>query len=373
MINESQLLRLASKCPNIRNIRINRPVVNFTLDGANRLAQLWSRVEKLDLDGSNFKNEVLENLTLNFPELKKLKINITTRAELRLFDRIFLNHPNLVDFECNFGLFRSGAERNWFRSCHLPLQRFAVNQLIGEDATLDRLENCCRGSLRAIKFEFVSEDKIQIIRRIFFNFQKLNSVSLGIQNYLVLQNQPVLPHLEKLCLSPFEGGKTETLIGFLKAYPQMKELHLERWRVEDDLMEKIATSLPNLRSLSFFVSRFTPATLMKLTSLKQLQYFSSGINSRWSVQDIQAFIRQMPSLQRFTMWKLNESSNADFSFLFKSIRDEIRSSGSDRRLWIGRDESRFFPLDSSAACSDEAIEKFVTEINQKSRQNIEHC
>ena len=82
--------------------------------------------------------------------MKKLSIEAPYfDEEVAHFDTVFSNHPFLLDFKCDF---RIGAERNWFRSCHVPLERFAVNQLWHADATLDTLENCCKDSLQTIKF-----------------------------------------------------------------------------------------------------------------------------------------------------------------------------------------------------------------------------
>ena len=70
-------------------------------------------------------------------------------AGKQIFDTIFSNHANLSDFECHF---KSDVEKNWFRSCQVPLERFAVNKLWDDQATLVTLENCCKDSLKSIKF-----------------------------------------------------------------------------------------------------------------------------------------------------------------------------------------------------------------------------
>ena len=76
----------------------------------------------------------MRSLTLHFPLLKRLKIDCPFFAQVELFDTIFSNHTNLVGFECNF---MNGAQRNWFRSCDVPLERFAVNNFKDVEAILD--------------------------------------------------------------------------------------------------------------------------------------------------------------------------------------------------------------------------------------------
>ena len=125
-MNENQLLSIATKSPNVRNLRINRPVSGLTAEGADRLAQSWPRVEKLDLEGSEFNSPFLGNLMAHFPLLTKLKMDAPHAAERQIFDTIFSNHANLSDFECHFV---GDVEKNWFRSCQVPLERFAVNKL----------------------------------------------------------------------------------------------------------------------------------------------------------------------------------------------------------------------------------------------------
>ena len=321
------------------------------------------------MEKSLFDRKVLTNFTRHFSLLKRLKIKTYRFAKASLFDTIFSDHhPNLVDFECTFG---NGAHENWFRSCHVPLQRFAVKNFRVESSTLNVLENCCKDSLQTIKVDFCGDNDSHLIGRIFSTFHRLADVSMNIAECSALQDQPVLPHLEKLCVSHFSSSPSDSLTGFLKSYPQLKELHLKRSIVDNYLVEKIATMLPNLRSLSFSFGQFTEAIWMKLTSLR-LEYFSPGFHIRWSVDDVRAFVREMPSLQRLTVWNVNDGSDAECSFLFKALRDDIRSSASNRQLWISRDDGKYFLLDSSEQCTDMAIDKFI-QVNKRSINRILHC
>ena len=79
---------------------------------------------------------------------------------------------------------------------------------------------------------------------------------------------------------------------------------------------------------------------------------------------MQAFVRKVPPLQRLTVWHVDGSSN-DNLVLFRGLRDEIRSSGSDRRLSVGRNDVLYFTLDSSETCTDAVIEKFVKQMGEK--------
>ena len=366
-IDEIRLLRMATNTPNVRSLRINGPVKRMTPEGADRLAQLWSRVEELDLEGSRFEKEILTNFLQNFPLLKKLRFEPSRFTTVQHFDAICSNqHPNLVDLEFNFW---NSADRNWFESCHLPLKRFAVNILLHENATLSTLENCCKDSLQTIKVGLGIDNNSQAIGRILSTFHRLTDVAFDILDYTVLENQPILPHLEKFCVSQIYDGPSESLIGFLKSYPQLKELNLKRGIFDDYLAENIATTLPNLRSLSFV--KFTGTSLMNLTSLR-LEYFNPGYDIRWSADDVRAFVREMPSLQRLTVWNVDDDSDADCSFLFKALRDDIRASGSNRQLWISRDDINYLLLDSSDQCTDTTIEKFI-KVNKKPLIRILYC
>ena len=372
LINESQLLGIAAKSANVRSLHLNRPVIDLTPEGVDRLAQLWPRLEELDLEKSFFKSQALMKFASNFPLLKKLKIVAFNNESQQLYDSVFSNHPNLVDFECSF---YNGTVKNWFQSCDVPLQRFAVNTFLGDYATLDTLENCCKDSLQTIKVGLTRshlEINSQIIHRIFSTFHELRVVSLGIFKYSALRSPPVLPRLEKLCLTSFLSDGFDFLFEFLQSYPQLKELHLEKEGMRDELTEKIVTTLPNLRSLSFDAVYTKGTILMKLTALK-LEYFSPGIIRDWPVQDWLTFVREMPSLQRLTISNLMKNSNEYFLGLFKALRNEIRSSGSNRRLWVSSDDVLLFPLDSSQTCTDEAIEQFVTEMLKQERRKIGHC
>ena len=367
-LNESQLIQLATKSPNVRNLRINRPVLGLTTNGLDRLAQLWPRVEELDLRGSGFDEQELGNFTRLFPLLKKLKISVSFYAKVQLFEILFSNHPNLVNFELNLW---SEADRNWFLSCHVPLERFVVNRLLDEDATLDTLENCCKDSLQTIQVGFQNATNSQPIRRIFSTFHQLSDVSLSLIKYSTLPHQPVLRHLEKLCLDPDinDTEKPQIVIDFLKSYPQLKELHLEQWDVDDEFIEKIVNTLPNLRSLSFAATEMTRAGWMNVTSLKKLEYFNAGYETKGSVEDVLAFVRETPSLQRLSIWKPSIKKN-DFLVLFKALRDDIRSSGSNRQLLVSRDDVKYFALDSSDKCTDLAIEEFVNEMNNRTARKF---
>ena len=365
LINESQLLRIAASTPNVRSLHLNRHVRGITPDGIDRLAQLWPRVEELDLEGGDFYEQVLVTLTRHFPLLRKFKMEGRFYGSAQLFDTIFSNHRNLVEFECNFHF---GADQNWFRSCHVPLERFAVNHFWGGNATLDTLENCCKDSLKTIQVVFGLKGQSELIGRILSTFHELRVVSFGNFEFS-LRSPPVLPHLEKFCLlSQFSENELENLIDFLKSYPHLKELHLERWTADDRSVEKLATSLPYLRSLTFYSSQLTRAGWMKLSALK-LESFNAGLTNCAIESDLRAFVGQMPFLQRLTVWDVRFRWNDHFLSLFKSIRDDIRASGSDRQLWVSRDGVRFFALDSSDKCTDEAIEKFFTEMNKKHRPN----
>ena len=261
--NVNYLLRIAASTPNVQNLRIDRPVVNITPAKADRLAQLWPRVQELDLEGSDFNGQVLGNFTRHFPLLKKLKIKTFFRTKTQLFDTIFLNHPYLVDFDVSFW---EGADSDWFRSCNLPLERFAVNTLLNPDGTLDTLENCCKNSLQSFKIGLNIEISSQLIGQIFSTFKQLRNVSLNIHDHSILENQPVLPHLEVLCLTKLFGNYA-SLTNFFTSYPQLKEFHFFRYFANEELVESIATMLPNLRSLSFYNNRLPAASWMKLTAL----------------------------------------------------------------------------------------------------------
>ena len=371
-INESQLIRLAANTPNVRNLRINRPVVDFTTDGANRLAQLWPRVEELDLDRSRLNGQVMGNFTRHFPLLRRLKIDRLFFAQVELFDTIFSNHPNLVDFECTFW---EGADSNWFRSCDVPLERFDVNYLIDDEATLNTLENCCTNSLQTIRINFGNsnfEKNTRKIHQIFSKFQQLKTVAFGFFEYSALKNQPILPRLENVCFYDLFGTDWQNLIEFFSSYPHLKKLRLEYGISDKKVFENLAAALPNLRSLSFTTYRLSSAGLMNFTALIKLESFSAILNNELIVEDVRAFVREMPSLQRLTILNLNESS-IDFLALFKALRDDIRSSGSDRKLWVSRDDVLYFLLDSNDACTDQAIEKFVIEMKSKYRLGLRHC
>ena len=372
-INENQLLRLAESTPNVQNLHINIPVVNITPTDADRLGQLWPRVQELDLEGSEFESEVLGNFTRHFPLVTKLKMDVPDNTKVQVFDAIFSNKPNLVDLECNIG---NGMAINWLRSCHVRLERFAMNRLWDAETTLDTLEDCCKNSLQTIKVGLGYDFNSPRINRIFSTFHELRNVSFSISKYTALENQPILPRLEKLCLQLYYPSDTNILVQFLNSYPQLKELHLEKENARDELVEKIATTLPNLRSLSFFSAHLTSAGLMKLTSLQSLEFFHPGLMKRLPVEDVLAFVRQMPSLQRLTFWMLNDNSNSlqsYYSLLFKSIRDDIRSSASDRRLLVGRDDLLYLSLDSRDKCTDEAIEEFAEEMTKKRKTKLGRC
>ena len=370
IINERQLLRIATSTPNIRDLRLNRPVVGMSTENANRLTQLWPRVQKLDLDGSVFTEQVLGSLMAHFPLLTKLKMDAPVYVKTQLFDSIFSNHSNLVDFECNF---QYGADQNWFRSCHVPLERLAVNHLWDEDATLDTLESCCKDSLQAIKVGFGYERSPQLIRRIFSTFHQLREVSLTFLEYTALQNQPVLPHLEKLCLCRIYRQHTETLINFLGFYSQLKELRLEQWTVDDESIGKLVTALPDLRSLTVYSTQMTNAGWIKLTCLKRLEHFNLGRTNSLLEEDLQAFVRETPSLKRLTVRMERHNSGKDYSLLFKALRDDIRSTGSNRQLLVSQDDVMYFALDSSEECTDLAIEKFVRKTKINYKQHFGNC
>ena len=365
LVDESQLISMATKIPNVRHLRINGPVHDLTPEGADRAAQLWSRVEELDLRGSHFDVQVLGNFTRRFPHLKSLKIDNIYGDIVQLFDSIFSNHPNLVDFECLFRDYLLSG--NCFRSCDVPLERFSVKKVWHEKRTLDTLESCCKDSLQSISFLGEMRSESQAARRLFSTFQQLREVSLSVSSFSDLTNQSVLPLLEKLCIDRFEYADefSEGLIDFLKSYPQLKEFHLKEMQTDIEAVKNISATLPNLQSLSFFYEELNSTVLKSLTSLKKLEHFNFGYPKNVVIEHVQAFVRQMPSLQRLSCWRVNGGSIDEYLEFYKSIRDEIRSSGSNRRLWVGLDGGRYFPLDSSEACTDMAIEEFVKELKSK--------
>ena len=133
-------------------------------------ARLWPHVEELYLDGFRdyFEERVSESLLRNFPMLKKLKMKIQDSADGQLFDTLFSNHPNLLDFELDERVHING---NWFRSCHVPLERFAVmGMLPSEDANLDTLESCCKNSLQTIHIRLKWETRSRLMSRVFATF-----------------------------------------------------------------------------------------------------------------------------------------------------------------------------------------------------------
>ena len=176
----------------------------------------------------------------------------------------------------------------------------------------------------------------------------------------------------ELGLFSYLNGGSEHLVEFLKTNPQLKELHMSgRW-FEDELIDKIAATLPNLRSLSFpgFYAKAT--NWMKLTALK-LEYFNPGMIGIWHDEDVLAFVGGMPSLQRLTIPSLNRISKYYILRLFEALRNEFRHSESNRRLWVSQDDFLYFPLDASDECTNEAIEKFVNEMFKQERRVKEHC
>ena len=355
---------MASKSPNVRHLRINGPVHALTPEGADRAGQLWSRVEELDLKGSRFDLKVLGSFTRHFPHLKSLKIDNIYYGKVALFDSIFSNHPNLVDFECRFGDYMQDA--NWFRSCDVPLEKFVVKRVMDESTTMDTLENCCKDSLRSIAFLSVFERDSQTAKRIFSNFQQLREVSLYLLSFSYFQNYPVLPYLEKLSLYQLsDGGEPRILIDFLKSYPQLEELHLKNSKTNLEFAKNILATLPNLKSLSLQFAKLNSTVWKSLTALKKLEQFNFGVANNLVVEDVQAFVRETPSLQRLTFWIVNGGSTGSYLNFYKAIRDEIRSSGSNRQLWVGQDGGLYFLLDSSETCTDIAIEEFVKELMEK--------
>lgn len=60
-----------------------------------------------------------------------------------------------------------------------------------------------------------------------------------------------------------------------------------------------------------------------------------------------SIFREMPSLQRLMFWNVKDHSSdfqKNYLALFKAIRDDIRASAPNRRLWVSRDDVPFFPL-----------------------------
>ena len=370
-IDESQLIRIATNSPNVRHLRINGPVHDLTPEGADRAAQLWSRVEELDLRGSRFNDRVLTKFVKHFQDLKSLKIDYIHNGKVQLFDTIFLYHPKLVDFECIFGDYLQ--KTNWFRSCDLPLKRFVVERIWNEEATLDTLEKCCKDSLQTIHLAYAVRDGSQVTSKIFSTFQQLREVSLYINKFSDLQNKPVLPHLEKLCLHQVWGQGFEDLIDFLKPYPELKEFHLKDMRTDIKAVKNITAILPNLQSFSFQFAELNSTVLKSVTSLKKLEHFNFGVGKKLVIEDVQAFVREMPSLQRLTFWLVGNNSIDEYFNFYKAIRDEIRSSGSNRQLWVGQEDDLaqggglYFSLDSSETCTDAAIENFVKELKKRKK------
>ena len=365
---------MATSSPNVRHLRINGPVHDLTPEGADRAAQLWSRVEELDLKGSRLNGQVLTNFVRHFPQLKSLKIDYIHSGKVQLFDTIFSNHPNLVDFECIFGDYFQ--KTNWFRSCDLPLKRFVVERIYDEEATLDTLEKCCKESLQTFRLAYAMREGSQIASKIFSTFQQLRDISLYINDFSDLQNQPVLPHLKKLCLHQIHNIGFKDLIDFLKSYPQLKEFHLKDIETDIRAVKNITATLPNLQSFSFQFAELNSTVLKSVTSLKKLEHFNFGFAQTLVIEDVQAFVRETPSLQRLTFWLVGSNSIDEYFNFYKAIRDEIRSSGSNRQLWVGQEDDLaqggglYFSVDSSETCTDAAIEKFVKELKMtKERWN----
>ena len=113
-----------------------------------------------------------------------------------------------------------------------------------------------------------------------------------------------------------------------------------------------------------FVNRLDD-NFKSVTSLKKLEHFNFGIGKKLVIEDVQAFVSEMPSLQRLTFWTVGSGSSDKYFNFYKAIRDEIRSSGSNRQLWVGQEDDLaqggglYFLLDSSETCTDAAIEEFV--------------
>ena len=112
-----------------------------------------------------------------------------------------------------------------------------------------------------------------------------------------------------------------------------------------------------------------------MTSLKKLEHFNFGAAFKVLIEDVQAFVGEMPSLQRLTFWTVGRGSVDEYFNFYKAIPDELRSSGSNRRLWVGLDHGLYFPLNSSETCTDMAIEEFVKKLITESPviSSVDHC
>ena len=106
--------------------------------------------------------------------------------------------------------------------------------------------------------------------------------------------------------------------------------------------------------------------------LKQLEHFNAGYESKGSVEDVLAFVLKTPTLQRLSIWNRLDMKN-ELSLLFKAIRDETRSSGSSRQLWVSQDDVLYLALDLRDNCTDSVIEKIVNEMTSKYRFKLPHC
>lgn len=119
-----------------------------------------------------------------------------------------------------------------------------------------------------------------------------------------------------------------------KSHLQLKELHLEQTRVDDEMVEKIGTTLPNFN----------------LAALKKLENPSVGMTNKsiykTIAQDVRALVRAMPSLQRMALWNNYDAFPYDYLNLFKAWRDNIRASGLDRQLWMDQNDVLCFSLNS---------------------------
>ena len=325
-------------------------------DGLDRLPLLCPLIEEIHVSGFSFSGSTLARSGLCFPRLKKLVFGNVCNLEAKHLEVFCPLHPKLthIEFVCNYPADSNG--RIFLRSLSSPLRSFAMDNIV--NGTLNSLGKRCIDSLETIKVRFLKEaDEQRLTHQIFSTFHRLRNVSLYLWKGN-LNDLPVLPCLQTFSLRRVSSCLVQDLIEFLRSYPHLKELHTKNFALNDELAEEVATNLPDLCSFSFSFNRLTSPGLMALTQLKQLKYFNMGFSSELSPTDVCAFVRQMPSLRRLVI------ENIHFPTLLKALRNEFRSCAFDRKLWVSQNDFKFFLVDPSEACTDEAIDKFDLKVDQ---------
>lgn len=331
-MGERKLLKIATRCPNVRRLNLSFLDLEISSDAADYLAQLWPLVEELDLGFSRFSSQVFGRFGNHFPRLKSLIVGNNNEIEVEDFDILLSNHPNLSKFEFDFVPSPAKSPQNFIRSLCSPLQTFDMFSVEKGKETLNVLEKYCKTSLEKIKISFLIEkEEAQLIHRIFSTFYRLRHVSFSISNISVLQNLPVLSRLERFYL--FKCGKCEAdeLSNFFQFYPQLKKLYITAILSNDHAAQNICKLLSNLQTLVIIKFDLSISGLMKFVTLKKLKHFTIGVSSRLTVKDLRLFVFKMPSLQRFMIMN---SKNVAPPHVFDKFQNEICSSGLSLRLTV---------------------------------------